>query len=55
VTLDVPPLTPSDAKGMLFEMVEVVTQLDDFGVKYAAVGVTVSPIVYTDPPERVPV
>jgi hypothetical protein len=40
---------------MPLEIVEVVTQLDDFGVKYGELGVVVSPIVYLEPSERVPV
>lgn len=53
--LEFPPLMPSEAKGMPLDTVEVVTQLDDFGVKYGELGVEVSPIVYVEPPEMVPV
>ena len=33
VLLDCAPLTPSEANGMPLEIVDVVTQLDDIGVK----------------------
>ncbi len=43
----VPALTanPSTDKGIPLEIVEVVTQLDDLGVEYGAVGVVRSPTV----------
>jgi hypothetical protein len=43
----VPPLTanPRTDKGIPFEIVEVVTQLDDLGVEYGAAGVVRSPTV----------